>query len=88
MKIKPTGTKVFIEMTPEEEPKTQSGIILTSSKPSDTSSGIIVATGYEVPKYIKPGFSALFMKGNFPAFTFEGKEYRVGQLENILGVYV
>ena len=84
MKMKPLGDMLLIKIT-EEEKKTTSGILLTSTQSSfvygeviSTGNGLFTQTGDKIPMTVKPGDTVMLqstMISDARKVLLEGVEY-------------
>jgi len=82
--LKPLGKRVLVQRTQAEE-KTASGIILVDSAKEKPNTAVVKAIGSEVTE-LKEGDSVVFEQFRGTEFTFDGEDYLVLDIENIIGV--
>ncbi|MBK7380080.1 MAG: co-chaperone GroES [Ignavibacteriales bacterium] len=87
MKIKPLDDRVLLEPMPAEE-KTSSGIIIPDTAKEKPRVGTVIAVGTDedLKEKIKEGNKVLFAKYGGDEVEMNGKEYRILQRSDILGV--
>ena len=87
MKIKPLDDRVLLEPMPAEE-KTASGLIIPDSAKEKPRVGTVIAVGTDedLKEKIKEGNKVLFAKYGGDEIEMNGKEYRILQRSDILGV--
>ncbi|MCQ2554890.1 MAG: co-chaperone GroES [Clostridia bacterium] len=86
--IRPLGARVLLKKVEAEE-KTVGGLILTSQSKSEPQFAEVVAVGpgtEEEPMNVKVGDKVLFAKFGGTDVKYEGKEYTVMPLADILAV--
>jgi co-chaperonin GroES (HSP10) len=82
MKIEPFGERVAVKVLPIEE-KTQSGLIMTSSK-NNSNRGEIVAVGTDVKDYLKVGNVILFTQNAGVNYTDGTEDYKILSTKDVL----
>ncbi|MBK6912613.1 MAG: co-chaperone GroES [Ignavibacteriales bacterium] len=87
MKIKPLDDRVLLEPMPAEE-KTSSGLIIPDTAKEKPRVGTVIAVGTDedLKEKIKEGNKVLFAKYGGDEIEMNGKEYRILQRSDILGV--
>ncbi len=87
MKIKPLDDRVLLEPMPAEE-KTASGLIIPDTAKEKPRVGTVIAVGTDedLKEKIKEGNKVLFAKYGGDEVEMNGKEYRILQRSDILGV--
>ncbi|MBK7381200.1 MAG: co-chaperone GroES [Ignavibacteriales bacterium] len=87
MKIKPLDDRVLLEPMPAEE-KTSSGLIIPDTAKEKPRIGTVIAVGTDedLKEKIKEGNKVLFAKYGGDEIEMNGKEYRILQRSDILGV--
>ena len=91
--LKPLGDRVLIEVTQEEE-KTIGGLVLASAAKEKPQTGTVVAVGEgrlldngEVaPVPVKVGETVLFEKYAGSEVKYEGKEYMIFAVKDIIAI--
>ena len=86
--IKPLGARVLIKKIEAEE-KTQGGLILTSNQKQEPQVATIVEVGpgtKDEPMTVKVGDKVVFAKYGGTDIKFEGEEYTIMPLSDILAV--
>ena len=93
LKIRPLGDKILIKVL-EETQTTLGGIILPDSAREKPQKGEVVAVGTgrtldngnKEPMDVKVGETVLFAKYGGSDIKFEGKEYKILSIRDILGI--
>ena len=89
--FKPIGDRVLVKLNPKEE-TTKAGIIIPSTAQEEKDEGEVVAIGTgikEGKKYefsVKKGDKVLFGKYSGDEIKIEGKEYKVMEEKEIIGI--
>ena len=91
--LKPIGDRVLIEPAPEKEAK-KGGIIIPDTAKEKPMEGIVIAlgtgktddNGKKVPFEIKKGDRVLISKYGGTEIKLDGKEYKILNSDDILGV--
>ena len=91
--LKPIGDRVLVEPAPEKESK-KGGIIIPDTAKEKPMEGIVVALGTgktddkgnKVPFEIKKGDRVLISKYGGTEIKLDGKEYKILNSDDILGV--
>ena len=91
--LKPIGDRVLIEPAPETEAK-KGGIIIPDTAKEKPMEGIVIAlgtgktddNGKKVPFEIKKGDRVLISKYGGTEIKLDGKEYKILNSDDILGV--
>ena len=88
MKFRPIDDRVLVEILEEEEQKTESGIIIPDTAKEKPRQGKVVAVGTdeELKELVKEGDIILFTKYGGEEIKIGGKEYKVVQRSDILGI--
>ncbi len=93
MKIRPLQDRVIVKRIAEEE-KTKGGIIIPDSAKEKPMEGIVVAlgtgktddNGKKIPFEVKPKDRVLISKYGGTEIKFDGKEYKILNSDDILGI--
>ena len=88
MKFRPIDDRVLVEIIEEEEQKTEAGIIIPDTAKEKPRQGKVVAVGTDedLKELVKEGDIILFTKYGGEEIKINGKEYKVVQRADILGI--
>ncbi len=89
MKFRPIDDRVLVELLEEEEQKTAAGIIIPDTAKEKPRQGKVVAVGTDedLKELVKEGDIILFTKYGGEDIKIDGKEYKVVQRSDILGIF-
>jgi len=87
MTIQPTGDRLLVEPATEEE-RTATGLFLpdTAKEKPQTGTVVTVGTDEEVQKNFHEGDTVLFTRFGGTNFKWQGKEYLILQIGDVLAV--
>ncbi len=91
--LRPLGDRVLIEVTQEEE-KTIGGLVLASAAKEKPQTGIVIAlgegrlldNGEVAPVPVKVGETVLFEKYAGSEVKYEGKEYMIFAVKDLIAI--
>ncbi|MGC8595329.1 MAG: co-chaperone GroES [Candidatus Kryptoniota bacterium] len=89
MKIQPLDDRVLVEIEEEKEERTAGGLYIPDTAKEKPRVGIVAAVGTDedLQSKIKVGDKIIFAKYGGEEIQMDGKEYRIVQRSDILGVF-
>ena len=89
MSIQPLDDRVLVEFDEDQEERTASGLIIPDTAKEKPRTGLVVAVGTDedLQSKVKVGDKILFAKYGGEEIQMEGKDYRIVQRSDILGVF-
>ncbi len=89
MKIQPLDDRVLVEFADETEERTASGLYIPDTAKEKPRTGLVVAVGTDedLKSKVKVGDKILFAKYGGEEIQMDGKDFRIVQRSDILGVF-
>ena len=89
MKIQPLDDRVLVEFEEEKEERTASGLFIPDTAKEKPRAGKVVAVGTDedLQSKVKVGDKILFAKYGGEEIQVDGKDFRIVQRSDILGVF-
>ena len=89
MKIQPLDDRVIVEVEEDTEERTASGLYIPDTAKEKPRTGLVVAVGTDedLQAKVKVGDKILFAKYGGEEIQMEGKDFRIVQRSDILGVF-
>jgi chaperonin GroES len=89
MKIQPLDDRVLVEFEEDTEERTASGLYIPDTAKEKPRTGLVVAVGTDedLQAKVKVGDKILFAKYGGEEIQMEGKDFRIVQRSDILGVF-